>query len=145
MLSPEAIVRSMGPKHPISRSVLVLKIWLAMLSSMLIWNCIVANGILLTGWPRPLPWFVLAGAGVVWSFNPWNGKIVIACSSLLFVGSVLRGFEVLLYADQYSGRGRLTGLSVYLTIGGTSLLIGILNLVVTSRKTAEEWVWERRN
>lgn len=136
-------VEALGPHHPVERSLLILRLWLAMLVVMMTWNGVVANGILLEGWMRPLPWFFLAGMAMAWATWPWYGVVVIASSSVLTVGSMLRAMEVLLFADQYSPRGRLTGLSIYMTIAGTSLLVGVLNLVVTSKKTAEEWVWER--
>lgn len=145
-LTPREAVATMGPQHPVVRSVIILRFWLALMTVMLVWNGAVANGILLGGWLRPLPFLFLAVMTIVWSSFPWHPWAVIASASTLGVGLVLRGMEVWVFAgDRWALNTRFTAASVWWTVGGTSVLIGVLNLIVTSRRTAEEWVWQRRS
>ena len=136
----------MGPAHPVTRSLIVLRCWLLLVVVMLIWNSFVANGILLGGWLRPLPFLFLAASTILWFVAPWKSRLVIAGASLIGVGLFLRGMEVVLFSsDVYDLRTRFTAASVWWTVAGTSVLVGVLNLVVTSKRTAEEWVWDRRD
>lgn len=144
-LSPREVVQSMGPHHPVTRSVIVLRAWLGLVIVMLVWNGFVANAILLEGWMRPLPFFSLAVTTAIWAWCPWRAWAVILGASTVGVGLWMRAAEVFFFAgDRYSLSTRFTGSSAWLTIGGTSILIGVLNLIVTSRRTAEEWVWKRK-
>lgn len=127
--------------HPIRRAVAVLRAWLVLVVSVMVWNALVANPILLTGWLRPLPFFFLAAVALWWSGRTWHMHSVIVCCSLISVGVFLRAVEVLLFADNYDIRARLTGVSLWLTLGGTTIAFGILNVLAVSRREAEEHVW----
>jgi hypothetical protein len=131
--------------HPIRKAVLVLRSWLVLVAVMMTWNAFISNPILLTGWMRPVPFFFFAALALIWAAKSWSSTVVILCSSALTVGMFLRALEVTLYADQYNLRARFTGASIWLTIGGTAVAFGILNVLVVSRRQAEDWVWSEKS
>lgn len=112
-----------------------------MLTIVMVWNALVSRGFLLHGWVRPLPYFVLAVTALVWHVQVWASRYVIYCTAILVVGTTMRGIEVLFFADA-TLRGRLTGVSLWVTMAGTAMAFGILNLIAISRKEADEWVWQ---
>lgn len=132
----------MPTDHPIRKAVVVLRCWLSLFTVMMIWNAVVANQILLKGWVRPLPFLLLAVAALVWMMRPWLNKVIICCTALLSMGTFLRGMEVFVFGrDSFDLNTRLTASSVWFTIAGTVVSMGVLGLLAASRKTAEEWVW----
>jgi hypothetical protein len=141
------ILRSddMVKNHPIRRAVGVLRAWLILVIGVMCWNAVVANGILLEGWMRPLPFWLLAVVGFVWLKRTWHTNTVIWCSSLICVGVLLRALELLIFANEYDMRTRLTGGSLWLAIAGTCVAFGILNVLAISRREAEEWVWSQES
>lgn len=131
----------MAVNHPVRRAVTVLRAWLLMVACVMCWNAVVSNSILLTGWVRPLPFWVLAVTAMVWEIRTWHLKTVLWCCSLITVGVVLRACEVLVFADNYNLRARATGVSLWITLAGTTISFGILNVLAVSRRSAEEAVW----
>lgn len=116
-----------------------------MVVGMMVLNAHSATAYLLSPSIKPVPFYFLALVTSLWFLKIWEVKVIIACSSILVVGTFLRGCEVLFYADQYSLPPRLTGTSLWWFISGTTLAFGILNLIAVSRKIAEEWVWRERS
>lgn len=131
--------------HPIRKAVLVLQCWLLLVAVMMTWNAFVSNPILLDGWLRPFPFLFFSALVIIWLIRVWHMRAVILCSSGITVGTILRAMEVTLYADNYNIRARFTGASIWLTIAGTAVAFGILNVLVVSRRRAEDWVWSERS
>lgn len=124
---------------------LVLRVWLLMVAGMMVLNAHTATAYLLSEGIKPIPFYFLALIASLWFTYVWDVRVVIACCSMIVVGTFLRGCEVLLYADQFALPPRLTGTSLWWFISGTTLAFGILNLIAVSRKQAEEWVWRERS
>ena len=130
--------------HPLRKAITVLRCWLGMVAAMMLWNALVSRGFLLHGWVRPLPYLVLSAVAGFWSARTWHAKAVVWCSAAMAVGCSMRGLEVLFFSDS-STRSRLTGISLWITLAGTALAFGILNLIAISRKEADEWAWSEQH
>lgn len=133
----------MGKPHPIRRAILVLRIWLGMLVVMWFINANVATGYLFNDVVKSIPFYFLMMVALLWLFNTWDPRVVIVCCSALVVGPFLRGIEVLLYADHFILQQRLTGVTLWWFISGTTLAFGVLNLIAAGRRNAEEAVWAK--
>lgn len=127
--------------HPVFKAILVLRGWLCLIIVSITWNAFFSNGILLHGWARPIPFFLVVGMSLIWFLNVWSSSSVILAACTIAVGTGLRGLEVLLFAEQYDLKSRATGASLWITVSGTAIAFGIVNLVALSRKNAEDWVW----
>lgn len=141
-----SLSRSHLPRHhPLRRVNSTLKVWLAALVALMAWSATVANGIALHGWVRPLPFVIIAAAAVLWTFNSWSGTLTAWCSAVISVGLMLRAVELLLYGrETYDHRTVLTAASLWAFIAITTLVLGFLNIVVISRRTADIEVWGPR-
>lgn len=131
-------------EHPLHRVNTGLRVWIAMIGVMLAWNAVVANGVLLDGWLRPIPFMVLAIVAGLWWFRTTSIDMTIFSSATIAVGLLLRASEVLLFGVDYDMRARMTAASVWTLIGGTTLVFGFLNLVAISRRQADVQVWGAR-
>lgn len=132
----------MGKNHPVRRAVGVLRFWLVMLTVVMVINAHTATGYVLSPLTKAFPFYFLAMVAFFWFANIWIANVVIVCSTIVGGGTFLRGLEVLFYADRFSITQRLTGVTLWWFVGGTTLAFGILNLLAVSRKEAEEWVEE---
>lgn len=131
--------------HPLRRVSMGLRLWLSFVAVSMIWNAAVANEIILPHVLRPIPFLVLAAVAIVWLLFPWSGRVTILCSSVIAVGVVLRGMEVVVFGgDIYDARARATAASIWVLLGSTALVFGFLNLVAISRRSADLQVWGRR-
>jgi hypothetical protein len=129
----------MPENHPLRRGVRVLQWWLIMFALMMLWNACVANGYVLTGVARPLPFLFLAAAAMAWAWFAWCNRTVIGASSIIAVGTALRGTEIMLWSESEIP-GRLTAISLWFAMAGTALAFGVLNIIAISRKEADEWI-----
>jgi hypothetical protein len=129
----------MPHNHPLVRGVHVLQWWLIMFAVMMLWNACVANAYVLTGFVRPLPFLFLAATAMAWAWFVWCNRTVIACSSLVAVGTMLRGAEIMVWSEG-NVPGRLTAISLWFAMAGTALAFGVLNIIAISRKEADEWI-----
>ena len=130
--SPE----NLPPEHPLRKVSFTLRIWLILLSAITLWNAWVATEILLKGWLQPIPFLILTVAALIWAVNPWSVNTTVIASAVIAVGLSLRAIEVAAWADYLDSRSRATASSVWFFLGITSLLYGILNLLVISRVKA---------
>ena len=130
--------------HPVNRASNVLRAWLAMMVIAMLWIAMFSQPILFHGWIRPLPFLFLAAVGILWLIQFKKMAVVVIASSSICVGTILRALEFLIFSD-YDNGPKMTGASIWLIISGTSIVIGILNVLVMSRITAEEWVWGVRS
>lgn len=121
---------------------IVLRVWLGMVCFMMFFNAQTATPYLLDPPIGSIPFYFCGMVAFFWMTNVWDSKVVISCCSMIVVGTFLRGVEVLVYADQFSLKQRLTGVSLWWFISGTTLAFGILNLIGVSRKIAEDWIWK---
>ena len=137
----------MATNHPVRRAISVLRAWLFMVAGIMCWNAIVSNPILLHGWVRPLPFWSVAVVAMFWASRIWHLRAVIWCSSFITVMFTLRALEVFFFADQdiYNLRARATGVSLWIFAAGTTISLGIINMVAVSRRSAEEAVWQSRH
>lgn len=138
-------VTEMSANHPVRRAVAVLRAWLMMVAVIMCWNAIVSNPILLHGWVRPLPFWSVAVVAMVWAQRTWSLRIVMWCSSFITVMFTLRALEVFFFADNYNIRARATGISLWVFAAGTTISLGIINMVAISRRSAEEAVWSHKH
>ena len=132
----------MSADHPIRRAMTVLRIWLGMVVILMMINANVATAYVLGETAKAVPFYFLSFLAFLWLMKVWESRVVILCCVLIVVGVFLRGCEVLFYADQFGLTQRLTGVTLWWFVGGTTLAFGILNLIAVSRRDAEEWIWE---
>lgn len=133
--------RTLPPNHPLRRITQVLRLWLVGLLALLLWNAYFANGFVLTGLLRPVPFLALSAAVLVWLTWTWSATVTIYCSGLLFIGLMLRATELLLFADGYSWRGTMTAVSLWSFLGATTLVFGAATITAVSRRAADVEVW----
>lgn len=120
---------------------MILRLWLVMLALLMVVNARVASPYLLGDAAKPLPFLVLAVTALVWVVGAWHPRVVIVSCSILVVGTLLRGAEVFLYAEAFHLHQRVTGITLWWFISGTTMSFGVLDLIVASRRQAEEWAY----
>lgn len=130
----------MPKTHPIHRAVTTIRAWLLMLIGIMIINAVVATPYLYGEVFRPYPFMAIALVAGFWAVRAWDTTAVVMCCSTIVVGTFLRGLEVLFYAEAFPLKQRLTGLTLWCFVSGTTLAFGILSLIAASRRLAEEWV-----
>lgn len=118
--------------HPLMHVARALRWWLVLLVLVMVWNAFISNAVLFPGLFRPIPYVVMGAVALYWLLDVWHARRVVVCSSILAVGTTMRGLEVLIFAD-INTRARLAAASVWALIGATALVFGIMNSVAISR------------
>lgn len=125
-------------QHPAQHAIIVLRAWLIMVAIFMTLNASVALAYLLSPEIKVAPFYFFALTALLWAKWVYRLRVVITMSSLLIVGTFMRGLEVVFFATDFPINKRLTDLSLWWFFAGTTLAFAILNLLVTSRLQAEE-------
>lgn len=132
--------------HPLLTVLRTIRIWCFLLATTMGWSTIASNSILIPDMYHHIPFLVCTVLSVVMALTLDNTRATIVTTALLVVLISLRGFELLLFADDSLAnlQTRLVGAAIWWFAAGTTLCMGLISVAAVTRKRVEELVWKGR-
>lgn len=112
-----------------------LRAFLVALTTLCVWQAMVAPGLLLQGHWRAVPWLVMATAAMAWSLWMMNVTAVKLLTILIVLGFSLRAAEVVVYSPA-PFPNRMANAAFLIFAAGVALIFAFQNITIVVTRQA---------